>query len=360
MSRWGRDPEAAADELIGRCVAAIGLDGPVLVANHVGRLPALLAERGILVTQWHRRLVVGGPAAQAWPPPGPFKVAMLRLPKAKDEQEMAAHACLGTLREGGRLIVYGGNDEGIRSAAGLLARLAGEVETLAARGHGRVLAVRRPADIAELRTSLSAWRIAAPLEIAGIAHDWVTYPGVFSAGRVDEGTSLLLDALPLLHAGSRVLDYGCGSGVIGAAALARQPGIALDLLDSDAVALEAVRENVPGARLALAASLAAASGTWDAILSNPPLHAGFAEDHALLEGLIADAPRRLRPDGCLAIVVQRRVPLDRLLARHFARIAVAAETSRYRVWHGAHPLSPLAGRGEQPTASSPRRLATRG
>jgi 16S rRNA (guanine1207-N2)-methyltransferase len=344
MSRWGRDPEAAADELIGRCLEAIDPGGSVLIANHVGRLRARLSEQGSAVTEWHRRLVPAGAAARAWPPPGPFDVALLRLPKAKDEQEMAAHACLGSLREGGRLVVYGGNDEGIRPAAGMLERLAGEVETLAARGHGRVHAVRRPADMTTLRATLSAWRSAASLEIAGVARSWVSYPGVFAAGRVDEGTALLLGALPPLQAGFRVLDYGCSSGIVGAAALAREPGIALDLLDNDAVALEAARENVPDGRLSLAAGLAGTAGTWNAILSNPPLHSGFAEDHALLENLIADAPRRLRPGGCLAIVVQRRMPLDRLLAAHFASVAVAAENARYRVWHGV--------RGSDPPASS--------
>jgi 16S rRNA (guanine1207-N2)-methyltransferase len=345
MSRWGRDPEAAADELIGRCLEAIDPGGSVLLANHAGRLASTLSTRGAAVTQWNRRLVAGCAPPLAWPPAGSFDVALLRLPKAKDEQEMAAHACLGSLREGGRLIVYGGNDEGIRPAAGMLARLANEVETLAARGHGRVLAVRRPTDITKLRASLSAWRTVAPLEIAGVARPWVSYPGVFAAGRVDEGTALLLGALPPLQAGFRVLDYGCGSGIIGAAALAREPSITLELRDNDAVALEAARENVPGARLNLTASLAGTAGMWDAILSNPPLHSGFVEDHALLENLIAHVPQRLRADGCLAIVVQRRMPLDRLLAKHFASGTVAAETRRYRVWHAIHPLSPHAGRG---------------
>jgi 16S rRNA (guanine1207-N2)-methyltransferase len=334
MSRWARDPEAAADELIGRALEAADICGRVLLANHVGRLAAALAERGFAVSRWNRRLVAGGPCAEPWPAPDPFDAALLRLPRARDEQEMAAHACLGALHEGGRLIVYGGNAEGIRPAAAMLARLAGAVETLAARGHGRVLAARRPADASRLRATLAAWRTVMPLEIAGLPRAWVTYPGVFAAGRIDEGTALLLGALPPLRAGDRVLDYGCGSGVIGAAALAREPGIALDLLDNDAVALEAARENVPGARTTLGLNLTAAGGPWDAILSNPPLHSGFVEDHALLEGLVADAPRRLRPGGCLAIVVQRRLPLDRLLATHFPRVAIAAETSRYRVWHG--------------------------
>ena len=99
-------------------------------------MPALLAERGLRLRLWNRRLA-GSADAQPWPPAGPFDVALLRLPKAKDEQEMAAHACLSVLVPGGRLIVYGGNDEGIRSAGDRLESLCGEVETLATRGHGR-------------------------------------------------------------------------------------------------------------------------------------------------------------------------------------------------------------------------------
>ena len=92
----------------------------MLLANHVGR-----AAGAAVRARWRRCGLApasrpGWRRCRAWPPPGPFDVALLRLPKARDEQEMAAHACLGSLREGGRLIVYGGNDEGIRPAAGML------------------------------------------------------------------------------------------------------------------------------------------------------------------------------------------------------------------------------------------------
>ncbi len=333
MTRWASDPDEAADELIRRSLESIDLEGRVLLGGPSGTLPALLAGRGIGCDVWTRRLVAGG-TASPWPPQGPFDVALLRLPRAKAEQEMAAHACLGALVPGGQLIVYGGNDEGVRSFAGTLGRLCGSIDTLAARGHGRVVRVRRPQDASRLRTSLAAWRSVAPLQIGGATRDWVSYPGVFAADRIDEGTALLVGALPQLAAGARVLDYGCGSGVIGAAALALQAAIALDLIDNDTVALEAARENVPGARLVLGRSLAhAGPHRYDAILSNPPLHKGFAEDHAELEQLIGDAPGRLKAGGILQLVVQRRVPLDRLLARGgFGGVSVPAENGRYRVW----------------------------
>lgn len=332
MSRWGDDPERAADALIQRSLDDIDLGGRILLANQSGALPALLAGRGVACAAWNRRRN-GSAAAAPWPPPGPFDLALVRLAKAKVEQEMTAHAVLSVLAPGGRLILYGGNDEGIRSAAAMLEGLCGAAETVAARGHGRVLAARRPEQAARLRSALATWRWVAPLDIAGCERAWVSYPGIFAAGRLDEGTALLLGALPPLAAGARVLDYGCGSGVIGAAALAGQPGLVLDLLDNDAVALEAARENVPAARLVLGTRVADAGGAaYDAILSNPPLHRGIAEDHALLEQLVADAPAQLELSGVLQIVVQRRVPLDRLFAKQFVDVTVAAENGRYRVW----------------------------
>jgi 16S rRNA (guanine1207-N2)-methyltransferase len=335
MTRWASDPDGAADELIRRSLEHIDLRGRVLLAGHAGALASIAGERSLAFALWDRRIAVRGEAAP-WPPAGPFDVAVLRLPRAKAEQEMAAHACLGALAPGADLIVYGGNDEGIRSFAAMLAELCDSIDTLAARGHGRVVRVRRPQDASRLRASLAAWRSVMPLEIGGRRRDWVSYPGVFAADRIDEGTALFIGALPPLPSGARVLDYGCGSGVIAAAALAQQPALALELVDHDSVALEAARENVPGARLVLGRSLAdAGPHRYDAILSNPPLHKGFAEDHAALERLIGDAPGRLKSGGLLQLVVQRRVPLDRLLTgAGFAGIAMPAENGRYRVWRG--------------------------
>jgi 16S rRNA (guanine1207-N2)-methyltransferase len=366
VSNWRNDPEGAAEQLIRRSLDDIEVQGRVLLAYASADLAATLMQRGAEVAVWNRRVVGAQAAAASWPSRGPYDVALLRLPKAKDEQEMAAHACLGTLGEGGRLIVYGGNDEGIRSASGMLEELCGSVDTLATRGHGRVLSVRRPDDAARLRTSLSDWRRTTALLVGGVMRDWASYPGIFADGRIDEGTALLLANLPQLTAGARVLDYGCGSGIIAATALALQRELVLTLMDNDTVALEAARENVPGARIVAGTRIGATgsdplaqrtdsskggskgsdpdnAATYAVILSNPPLHTGLIEDHAHLERLVADAPVRLAPGGLLQMVVQRRVPLDRMLANGFASATVVAETGSYRVWRavrdGVRPLA---------------------
>lgn len=337
MSRWADDPERAADALIRSCIDEIVLEGRLLLANQAGTLPEAIKTRDPEVAIWNRRMT-GRVAAIIWPPGGPFDTALLRLPRSKDEVEMSLHALLGALRPGGRLIVYGGNDEGIRSVSPLLRQLCGETDTLATRGHGRILAARRPQQIVDLRDKLTAWRRLSAVKIAGKEREWVSYPGVFASGRIDEGTALLLPALPALASKARVLDFGCGSGIISAAALAAEQTLTVHMLDNDAVALEAARENVPAAAHTLGARLAdAPSCAYEVILSNPPLHQGSAATSAMLERLIADAPALLVPGGVLQIVVQRRIPLDRIIARYFGGAEVVAENGRYRVWRAARP-----------------------
>ena len=56
---------------------------------------------------------------------------------------------------------------------------------------------------------------------------WLSYPGLFARGGLDVMTERLLGALPPSAKHARVLDFACGSGVIGAALLAREPSLRL-------------------------------------------------------------------------------------------------------------------------------------
>ncbi len=251
---------------------------------------------------------------------------------------MACHQALGVLNPGAQLILYGGNDEGIRTAQKMLAALCGETETIATHGHGRVLRVVKSETIPGLKPSLADWRQTLTLALPSGRVPWVAYPGVFADGDLDAGTELLLASLPPVAAGARVLDFGCGPGAIAREIAAREPSAKLTLFDNDSVALEAARENVPGAERLLGDGIAALGARdFDLIVSNPPLHVGVKEDHRALDSLIAAAPKHLTASGSLVMVVQRRIALDRQLALAFSRVVTLADNGNYRVWLAIRP-----------------------
>ncbi|HSR42061.1 MAG TPA: methyltransferase [Longimicrobiales bacterium] len=272
-----------------------------------------------------------------WPPEGPFRTAALRIPRTKDELEMTLHGAVAALEPGGVLLAYGANDEGARSAPGRIEPLVGEVVTVQRMRRCRVLRAVRPADTPGLRPRLEEWRRTTTLSLAGEERSWVSYPGIFAHGRLDPGTALLLEHLPPLAPDARVLDFGCGSGPVGAAVRARSPSAPIDLLDADAVALRAAEENVEGARIILGTSLDAAAGPYDAIVSNPPYHAGRAETTGVAEALIRDAPSGLTGDGVLALVVQKRLGLEEPLRRAFRRVDRPAADRTYAVFVARKP-----------------------
>jgi 16S rRNA (guanine1207-N2)-methyltransferase len=348
----------AAAEVMADCVQPLALGSRVLVAGEAAPvLQDALKTAGRQMTLWLRRASPTG-AATAWPVEGPYSAALIRLPRAKDELDMLLHAAAAQVSAGGVIAVYGANDEGIRSAATRIEPLLGAAETVDQRAHCRVIVARRPADIAGLRSRLDDWQQTTRMTIGSTEHDWVSYPGVFAKGCLDDGTRLLVGVLASSPAPARVLDYGCGTGVIAAHVQRQFPDATIEMADWDALALVSARENVPGTATHIVSALADLGvSTYDLIVSNPPIHDGKSEDYTVLGQLIAQAPARLTPKGQLMLVVQRRVPVAEWLSAAFGKVEKAAEDTRFCVWRASLPksTSPKA-RKKEPKAKRTGRL----
>lgn len=305
---------------------------PLIVGENKGEMAsALAAIDGCSPAVWARYAGSTTPAAP-WPPAGPHSSALIRLPKGRASLAFALGAAAAVLPAGAQMILIGMNAEGIRSAAGRLAAVAEGVETLAVGHHARLLVGRRLPHL-DVPHDLAGWRTHTDLPIAGNLCHWASYPGLFASNRIDDGTALLVGELPPLAVQARVLDYGCGTGLIAAHIAAARPDARLDLLDEDTLALAAAGDNVPGARLILGTRIEAVGDTrYDLIVSNPPIHQGVAEDRRVLDRLIAEAPRHLVSGGILQLVVQRRVAIAEALDRAFGKSAQIAATGQFSVF----------------------------
>ncbi len=136
--------------------------------------------------------------------------------------------------------------------------------------------------------------------------------GVFARGRLDIGTAVLFrETEP--PAPGRILDLGCGYGMIGLAVARAVPGAVVTGVDVNERALLLAGENATALGLAdrftaLAPEAVPPGATYDEIWSNPPIRIGKAALHALL---LAWLPR-LAPGGRAVMVVGKNLGADSL------------------------------------------------
>lgn len=307
---------------------------PLVVDEASGQLAAALKAMGREPSTW-RRYADGRVTAEAWPQATDCTAALVRLGKDRRALAMTFDAVVSVVPAGGAIVLFGANAEGVKSAAKALEAVAENVVTIDTRRHSRVLAGTRRRDIPTLRGALDVWREGHEVALNGRTRPWISYPGVFAAGALDAGTALLLEHLPPIGKGAAVLDMACGTGIIGAVVHERFPDAAVDLVDNDAVAIAAARENVSGVTIICGDGLSTAPrARYDAILSNPPIHDGVDESLAFLEALISEAPSRLKTGGVLQVVIQSRIRVLPLFEAAFNEAVIVAQDRRFQILRG--------------------------
>lgn len=160
--------------------------------------------------------------------------------------------------------------------------------------------------------------------------------GVFSSGRLDPGTAVLLRKVqpPAADVKGTILDLGCGYGPI-AVALAASTAATVYAVDVNQRALDLVRDNASANGLsdriiAVAPEEVPQSVRFFQIWSNPPIRIGKPELHAMLDRWLP----RLTPDGTAWLVVARNLggdSLHRWLVERGFSVARVASQKGYRV-----------------------------
>ncbi|MEM1138423.1 MAG: methyltransferase [Pseudomonadota bacterium] len=334
MSRFASRDHAAAFTAA-RAAEALKLEGRVLVAHDP--LPVLagtLSDLGCAPVVWQRRLAATGRGEHPspLPPDGIFEHGFYRLPTAWDEFLLSMQQIAAQIAPGGGLIVYGANDEGIKSAARRLPPAFGPAQTCLVKNHCRVIALSpEPMEAPSLKGAL-----AAVQSIVGERTvRFMTLPGLFAHGRLDAGTKLLIETAEALappEEGATIIDYGCGGGALLSWAKTAAPSSQRVGIDIDSLAGIALAETDPAARFVLAGRLADGDvPPADLLLSNPPIHAGKAQHFGVVEALLADLDAGLTRAGRALIVVQSTVPLARWTPSGFAATAIAS-TPSFTVW----------------------------
>ena len=130
-----------------------------------------------------------------------------------------------------------------------------------------------------------------------------TDAGVFSVGKMDKATDILLQNIPPLQ--GSLLDMGCGYGCIGIV-LAKENMLELMQADVNPRAVHLTKENAirnaVKSEVILSDRFSEIQNCFDTVVINPPIHAGKKIIFSMYEG----AYNHLKPQGCLYIVVLKK------------------------------------------------------
>ena len=290
-------------------------------------------------SDWHALEAAGAqPQFGAFPASAPTAI-LLSLPKEKDCLRMLAHCAAAMLPEQGRLWLAGENQAGIRSCERHVLEAFAQVQKHDSARHCGLYEFTQPRP--GLQFDPIDWRQDWPLPRDGASLTICSWPGVFAHGGLDAGTALLLEHLPQPRPGQRVLDFGCGAGVVAAALMQAQPKLDCVLADSSALALLSAQATLQAnglqAQVVPSDGLHEIEGRFDWVISNPPFHQRHANRPELGTTLLADVRHHLKPGGSLLVVANRHLPWPRWLDQVFGRHEQFAVDKGYHVLRSVEP-----------------------
>ncbi len=256
---------------------------------------------------------------------------LLYWPKAKQEAEFLLAMLMAKLGKETEIVVVGENRSGVKSIEKMFKPYGTVKKYDSARRcsfyWGQCTQTPPP-------FSLDQWFKTYHLDVAGESILIKTLPGVFSHGELDIGSRLLLDTLPPLH--GKILDFGCGAGVIGTVIAKRNPDIDLSLCDVSALAIASTNATLSANGIqanAFATDVySQVAENYDVIVSNPPFHSGLDTYYDSTEQLLSEAPQHLNKKGTLIIVANSFLKYPPIIETSFGHCNVDAKTNKFTIY----------------------------
>ncbi len=174
-----------------------------------------------------------------------------------------------------------------------------------------------------------------------------THPKLFSPGHADRGTLAML-SVAHFSPGMKVLDLGCGCGLVGilAARMCGEENVIMSDIDPLAVqiaAKNAAANGVGGVQVVVSDGLNGVDATgFDLILSNPP----YQSDFSVAKAFIEKGFNRLKIGGTMLMVTKRREWYRNRLIAIFGGVRVH-EVDGYFVFEAVRKRAEYANRRQK-------------
>jgi len=249
-----------------------------------------------------------------------FDGVLMFLQKSKQLMDFWLDMIAPVITPEGKVWLVGENKEGIKSWSKRLKHRFMEVISIDSARHCVLIeasGLNNKSPAFKIEDYYQGFKVQAEEKILKI----LSLPGVFCHGRLDRGTEVFLQSLTDIK-GEKIMDFGCGSGVIGAFAVAMLPNAKLTLVDCDALALDSAKQtlrlnNIEECQVLASDGLGSINQSFDLILSNPPFHKGVKTHYDVTEQFFVDAYRYLHACGEIRIVANSFLVYEPIIKKVF-------------------------------------------
>ena len=268
-------------------------------------------------------------------PRGEVDMILVKIPKSLSLLEHQLYALRDLMAPGTRLLAAAMTRHIHRSTLDLFEHIIGPTETTRAVKKARLV-------LAERDYSLDGGRSPYPdVYTLVLDRDYriENHAGLFSRDRLDRGSRLLIEQLPASDAPLRIVDLGCGNGVVGIAAAVANPRASLLFSDESYLALASAEANFHSAfagtreaRFSVDDCIRAeADASADLVLVNPPFHQQHSLGDAVAWQMFRQARRVLVDGGGLLVVGNRHLGYHAKLKKLFGNAELLDSDSKFVV-----------------------------
>jgi 16S rRNA (guanine1207-N2)-methyltransferase len=268
------------------------------------------------------------------PPEGEkYQRALIFLPKSKEEFKLLLAMTVSYLDPEAEIYLLGSKQEGIASSAKILLNYGENIFKIDSARHCQLWETRLKAG--DYSFNLDDWLQSYSVEVSDIQFNVCTLPGVFSFGRLDEGTALLLESIDRVPSG-RILDFGTGSGVIGTFLKLKNPDCQVEMVDIHALALfcsmRTLAENNIDAKIYPSDGWDDISKKFHAVFTNPPFHSGVKTHYETTESFLAKLSGFLVSGGRLWLVANQFLKYEAIIEKSLGRCDTFKQTTKFKIY----------------------------